>query len=589
MFKFTDVDDIRNSEVSLAIFPFENLTDHNDMAVFCKSFYVDLVTELSRFQQFRIIPHASVQDDVVADYSINGSFRHRDGLWRINAQLINNRNSHVAWAERFEGDKNSIFCIQEEILRQIVSILQQELNRDLLIHIRKKSPVKLTAYENWLYGMEELKKVTIEADEKARIEFQKAMEIDPGYSLAYSGMSLTYFNEWSCQLWERWEVSCRGAFEWAKKAIDLNDQNYVAALVLGRVYLYEGEYEIAEHYLRQALHLNPNDIDNLIQLASCFVYLEHLDEAEKLYLKVLQLNGRRGRRYNHVGLLIAFEKGEFKKTIELGLGINSPWVDSPAMMAAAYYELGDYENMHRWWELYLEEFQKKIVKAKADAAQGLQWIINVSPYKGKSRQLPFWEFIGGKEAAKSDRVFLKATAMTKNYFLKQDEIWQISYEGKQVLMSEVKGLHDLVKLLAQPDRQFHCTELMGGSLVTKSEPVFDERARRSYQKKIIELQEEIRWSEDNNDLQRSTTLHQEYDDIVYHLTSSLGLRGKIRKSHDILEKTRSAVTWRIRNTIQKIEKVHPILAKHLSASIKTGILCAYNPEKPVQWTTAGDF
>jgi hypothetical protein len=106
---------------------------------------------------------------------------------------------------------------------------------------------------------------------------------------------------------------------------------------------------------------------------------------------------------------------------------------------------------------------------------------------------------------------------------------------------------------------------------------------------MIELQEEIKWLEDNNDLQRSATLHKEYDDIVDHLMSSLGLRGKIRKTHDVLDKTRSAVTWRIRNSIQKIEKVHPMLAKHLSASVKTGIFCTYNPEKPVRWITSDDF
>ncbi|HET6540440.1 MAG TPA: tetratricopeptide repeat protein [Chryseolinea sp.] len=582
--------DIRNSEVSLAIFPFENLTDHNGLEVFCKSFQIDLVTELSRFQQFRIMPFDSLKGGIFSDYSIKGSFRHQDNVLKINAQLVNNHNNHVTWADRFEGDKDSIFCIQEELLKQIVSTLQQQLNHDLLIHIRKKSPVKLTAYEHWLYGMEELKKGTIQADEKARVEFQRAIEIDPTYSLAYSGMSLTYFNEWSCQLWERWDICQREAFTWAKRAIDLNEQNYVAALVLGRVYLYEGEYGIGEHYLRSALRLNPNDTDNLIQLASCFVFLGHLDEAEALYNRVLQLNPLKVRNYHHVGSLIAFEKGQFEKAITLGLSANFPWVDSPGMIAAAYYELGDFDNMRKWWQLYLQEFQKKIANGgTADASQALQWIINVSPYKGESRLLHFWEFIGGKEAATSERKFLKTTPPDKNYFLKEDEIWQVSYEGKLILLSEAKGLHDLLKLLGHPEKQFHCTELMGGGLAMKPELVFDEKAKRSYQKKILELQEEIRWSEDNNDHHRTATLHQEYNNIVDHLSTSLGLRGKIRKTHDVLDKTRSAVTWRIRNIIQKIEKVHPMLAKHLSASVKTGIFCVYNPEKPVRWITGIDF
>lgn len=534
--------------------------------------------------------YESLREGTVADYSIRGSFRYQHEILKINAQLVNMQNSHVVWAECFEGDKTAIFSIQEAILKQIVANLQLQLNHDLLIRIRKKSAVNLTAYEHWLYGMDELKKGTLEADEKARVHFQQAIEIDAGYSLAYSGMSLTYFNEWSCQLWERWDVCQRGAFEWAKKAIDLNEQDYVAALVLGRIYLYEAEYEIAEHYLRLALRLNPNDTDNLVQIASCFVFLGYLEEADTLYQKVLQLDPRNIRRYHHVGSLIAFEKGEFEKAVNLGLSATNVWVDSFGMMAAAYYELGDFDNMNRWWQSYLQEFRKKILKDdEANTAKGLQWIINVSPYKVKTRLSRFWEFIGGQQVATSNRIFLKTTPADKNYLLKEDEIWQISYEGKIVLMTEVKGFFDLVKLLGHPEKQFHCTELMGGGVEMSSEPLFDEKAKRSYQKKILELQEEIRWSEDNNDLQRTTLLHKEYDDIVDHLTTSLGLKGRVRRSHDILDKTRSAVTWRIRNTIQKIEKVHPMLAKHLSASIKTGIFCSYSPEKSIKWIVSSNF
>ena len=111
--------DIRNSEISLAIFPFENLTDHNGLDVFCKSFQIDLITELSRFQQFRIMPFESLKGGILSDYSIKGSFRHQDNVVRINAQLLNNHNNRVTWADRFEGDKDSIFCIQEALLKQI--------------------------------------------------------------------------------------------------------------------------------------------------------------------------------------------------------------------------------------------------------------------------------------------------------------------------------------------------------------------------------------------------------------------------------------------------------------------------------------
>lgn len=577
-----------NNEIVLAIFPFENLTDANGLDIFCKSFYIDLVTELSRFRQFRILAPESLQAStaVPSDYTIKGSFRsHNNDVLRINAQLLKSSSNEVVWADRYEGDKDSIFSIQEDLLHEIVSSLQQQLNYDLLTHIRKKAAVNLTAYEHWLYGMEELKKGSVETDEVARVNFQRAIDIDPRYSLAYSGMSLTYFNEWSCQLWERWDVSQKGAYDWAKKAIELDEQNYVAALVLGRIYLYEAEYETAEHYLRKALRLNPNDIDNLIQIASCFVYLGYVKEAEKLYNKVLQLNPLNQNSYDAIGSLIAFELGDYQKCLALGGKLKAPWVDYYAMIAAAYFMLEDYEGMQRMWAAYLDDFREKIIKGgEVVEREALQWIINVTPTRHTTNLLPFWEHINGNKVSLSSRVFSKASeSLALNSFVRENEMWQISFEGKTVFIPEVKGFLDMAKLLEAPEKEFHCTSLFGSGVASTAEPVFDEQAKRSYKKRIQDLQEEIKSCEDDSNFERAAELQQEYSDLVDHLSASLGMGGKTRKLNDPMDKMRSAVTWRIRNAIQKIEKTHPALGKHLAHSIKTGLFCSYSPEKPVKW------
>ncbi|HYG18543.1 MAG TPA: hypothetical protein VD816_06420 [Ohtaekwangia sp.] len=574
------------SEVTIVIYPFEDLTtDTAPKTVFCRSFYIDLVTELSRFRQFRVLagePHAAGHK---SDYSIKGSFRYQNDTLSITAQLFNNQTLRVTWADRFEGDFKAIFSIQDDLLRQVVAALQQQLNYDLLTQIRKKPAVNLRAYEHWLYGMEALKKGSLEADEQARVHFQDAIAIDPSYALGYSGMSLTYFNEWSCQLWERWDVCQKGAFEWAEKAMALDEQNYIAAMILGRIYLYEAKYDIAEHYLRLALQLNPNDTDTLAQIASCFVFLGYLDEAEALYAKAIQLGPLQTRRYGQTGALIAFEKGQYEKCIALGRHFESSWIDFPAVIAAAFYHTGDLVSMKQFWQKFLEDFQQKISRQDhVDEMQAMQWIINVNPYKIQSRLLPFLEYLGGRKNMLMPRVFFRATpAEQGNYFRKENDLWQLSFEGVTVHMADMKGLHDLVKLLEQPEKQFHCLELMGSKLGMRAEPVFDERAKRSYQKKIQELQEEIRWSESNNDLQRTTILHEEYDSIVEHLSASLNLRGRPRRSNDVADKARSAVTWRLRTTIRKIEHIHPYLGRHLSSAVKTGTFCAYSPEKDTRW------
>lgn len=61
-------------------------------------------------------------------------------------------------------------------------------------------------------------------------------------------------------------------------------------MVLGRVNLYDGNYEEAEYYLRKSVNLNPNDTDNLIQVSTCLTMLGYAEEALKLYERAFQLN-----------------------------------------------------------------------------------------------------------------------------------------------------------------------------------------------------------------------------------------------------------------------------------------------------------
>lgn len=209
---------LTNDQIFLAVFPFEDLSMQKDLGIFCRSFSADLVTELSRFRQFGIISfpgHFSATDPssvksfdkLQTDYFILGTFRYERENVRINVQLYNSNSGHLVWGNRLEGKLTELNEMQDNLLNGIVGVLQQQINYDLLSRIRKRSKIEFRAYEHWLYGMDALKQASVENDLVARAHFQKALEIQPDYSLAHTGMSLTYFNEWTCQLWERWDVS----------------------------------------------------------------------------------------------------------------------------------------------------------------------------------------------------------------------------------------------------------------------------------------------------------------------------------------------------------------------------------------------
>jgi TolB-like protein len=573
------------NDISVDVVPFENLGSAG--TGLDKMFVVDLITALSRFRQFNILQGDGGQaDSSDATYTIKGAFRKDSNLLKINTQLINNARKQIVWAEWFEDKLNEIGSVDERAISEIVSSLNYQLNQDLLTQLTKKPTQEYSAYELWLTGMSELKDGTLEADERARKYFQQALGVNPGYALAFSGMSLTYFNEWSCQLWEKWDLSQRGAYVWAKKAIDKDQSNYVAAMVLGRVYLYEAKYDIAEHYLRKALRLNPNDADILIQIASCFVFLGHVSEAEQLYNSILKWNPQLEEQFYYVGAFIAFEQGHYSECINLSHRGPLPWVDSHSILAAAHFESGDKVNMEKSWANFMSEFKRKVLNDARDAetSEAIRWIINISPYKCGTHYKRFWEYMSGTQVASSQRVFMQATpAFPDNVFFKEKGGWHISYEGESFHLPDAKGLNDLARLLGELNEEIHCADLMGSMVKSSSTWTIDEQARNAYQRRLVELQKAM--SEEEDDSPRSSKLNEEYDSIVSVLTSAVDIRGRIRKSADPGDKIRSAVTLRIRSSIKKIASVHPALGIHLSNSIKTGFFCSYKPEKKVIWIT----
>lgn len=589
-----------NDHITLTIFPFEDLSLQKEPGIFCRSFSTDLTTELSRFRQFRIIklPAArtaadpaspGLPDSLITDYFIQGTFRCEKELVRINVQLYNSSTRHMVWGNRFEGSLSGLHAIQDDLLAAVVGVLQHQINNDLLTGMRKRPKVEFGAYEHWLYGMEEVKKGSVESDLAAREHFQKALEIQPDYALAYTGMSMTYFNEWSCQLWERWDVSRTGAYEWAQKAIELDDQNHVTAMVMGKIFLYEESYDTAEFYFRKSLMLNPNDPDTHMQIALCFLLLGKEKEASEIYEKALQLLPLHADNYFIVGVFIYFRQGDYEKAASLIKPDQKAKIaNAEAYYAAIYYYLQQPERMQHYWNLYLETYRKLISKGKDFLLQeAIDWITKINPYRYKTNLDEFLRFIsnGNFEIRREQKTNRPVLPAEDNYFVKDAAAWKLSYDGTLVQMPELKGFYDLQKMLREPRQLFHCAELMGSSVNDQGEKLIDEKARTAYQKKILDLQIDLQEAEQRSDYIRIEKLQAEYDRLVDHLSRSLGLKGKARETGSTVEKARSALTWRIRNAIARIEQHHPLLGAHLSNAIKTGILCSYQPDREITWTT----
>jgi hypothetical protein len=115
-------------------------------------------------------------------------------------------------------------------------------------------------------------------------------------------------------------------------------------------------------------------------------------------------------------------------------------------------------------------------------------------------------------------------------------------------------------------------------------PQIDETARKAYQARIIDLQHEIDEARRDNDSARAERAELELDALVEQLSEAFGLGGRSRTTGSSSERARTAVTYRVRAAIRKLEQVHPDLGRHLSNSVRTGTWCSYRPENETTWT-----
>lgn len=586
--------------IKLAVLPFEDLSPQKDLGVFCRSFSEDLITELSCFRQLMVVKFPNellandsqiLPDPVRDSYFVQGTFRYEKDIIRINVQLFDGENSRLLWGARLEGKLTNLSDIQDNLLRSVVAAMQQQIDFNLLSKIRRRQKVAFSAYEHWLYGMEELKKASLEADLKAREYFKKALDIQPDYALAFTGMSLTYFNEWTCQLWDRWDISKNGSFEWAQKAIELDDQNHIIAMALGRVFLYEGSYNTAMYYFDRSLKLNSNDPDTIFPIALYLVYLDRDKEALELYERGLRFYPYYAGNHFRVGGFIYFELGDFEKAasfIALNQVGKAKIADTDAYCAAIFYYLGQYDKMNLYWNSFRDTYRKLISKGKDFTDQdAINWLLQLNPHRHKSNLEEFLHFIskGSFKQFPARPPELKKEEVVEYCFVKGTLVWKFSFDGFTTHAPEVKGFYDIQKMLERPRQVFHCAELMGSVLNGSGEKMIDEKARKQYQKRILDLQSEIEEAERFSHYARAEELQEEYDHLIGHLSRSLNLKGGVRETGSAVEKARSAVTWRIRHAIARIEQRHPALGAHLSNSVKTGTLCSYKPDREIHWIT----
>jgi adenylate cyclase len=324
---------------SIAVLPFENLSEDKANAYFADGIQEEILTRLSRIGELKVISRTSTQrfksssediSQIAQQLSVanilEGSVRKAGNQVRVHVQLIDAENDSHLWAERYDRELIDIFAVESDIAAKIAEALQARLSGAERRAISSQPTTNTEAHELYLKGRHLWRNFFAPGYEKVRDYFQQAVELDPSYALAYTGLALYHsFGAANGILppVENWPL----AESAANKALKLDDTlpeayNPHAAVEL----YYKRNWPAAERAFRHGLELNPSFADILHHYGLCLVLFGRDQEGLAQMERAAQLDPFFPGLNLHFARIFFFLRdydraiNQFAKTLELHPG-----------------------------------------------------------------------------------------------------------------------------------------------------------------------------------------------------------------------------------------------------------------------------
>jgi TolB-like protein/Flp pilus assembly protein TadD len=284
---------------SIAVLPFQNLSPDPENAFFADGMTEDILTQLAKIRDLKVISHTSVMrykgtqkpiQTIASELGVatvlEGSVRRAGDRVRIVSQLVDARTDEHLWAETYDRDLKDVFAIQSEVARQIASALRATLSPEERKRIEQRPTGNLAAYDLYLKGRE-LYNHYRKADNESAIElFQKALELDSGFALGYAGLGDSY-----AQRVLRFgfpQAAVEPSLQMSRKAIALDPELAEGYKALGLALQVKGAHREALEALRRAAEINPGV--GIYNLGAVLRQMGRLDEALSWMLRARDLD-----------------------------------------------------------------------------------------------------------------------------------------------------------------------------------------------------------------------------------------------------------------------------------------------------------
>jgi TolB-like protein/class 3 adenylate cyclase len=292
---------------SIAVLPFQNMSGDVEQDYFADGIVEDVITALSRMRWLFVIARNSsfaykgravdikqVGRELGVRYVLEGSVRKSGNRVRITGQLIDTSTAAHLWADRFDGQLEDVFELQDRITGSVVGAIAPKLEEAELERSRRKPTENLDAYDHYLRGMANVHLWTLEGNRDALAHFYKAIDLDPKFATAY-GMAARCYSQRKAMGWvidaahdiaETARLAKRAVELGPDDALALSASGIALAFVVGNyaegdaltdlalthnrnlawawlfggwTKLWVGEFETGIERVRHAMRLSPND------------------------------------------------------------------------------------------------------------------------------------------------------------------------------------------------------------------------------------------------------------------------------------------------------------------------------------------
>ncbi|MGD8680200.1 MAG: tetratricopeptide repeat protein, partial [Lysobacterales bacterium] len=256
---------------SIAVLPFDNRSRLKEDEFFVEGIHDDLLTNLARIGSLKVISRTSVTryknteksiPEIAAELGVatvmEGAVQRAGNTVRINVQLIDAQTDEHLWAEIFDREltADNLFAIQSEISARIANALEATLSPEEQQRLNTRPTDNLAAYNAYLRGRQLMARRNSADMDQAFREFQRAVELDPQFALAWVGIAETAAlrSQYSdLGLKEALEIEQ----EATERALALDDRLGEAYLGLAGIHEFHQQFDEAEVAYRKAIELSP--------------------------------------------------------------------------------------------------------------------------------------------------------------------------------------------------------------------------------------------------------------------------------------------------------------------------------------------